>query len=906
LFRYVSPPCHFEFEVIFADTNSLKMFVANLFQNSRGKTILAVTSLLVIFTVYAHCTTYAQTGPPVNGMGPLVEEDMQFAARQYKVLMQHVPADSMPKTYDPRTGRSVSSDVGWWCSGFYPGTLLNIYNYTRDTVIRNEAVKKLGILEKEKYFTGSHDLGFMMFCSFGTALRVLNDPAYKQVVFTSARSLSTRFRPSAGVIQSWPSSPQFECPVIIDNMMNLELLEWVSRNGGDPRFGRIAETHANTTMRNHFRPDYSSYHVVDYNPVTGNVNAKRTRQGYADGSAWSRGQGWGLYGFTMMYRFTKEAKYLSQARHIAGFILHNPRLPGDMIPYWDFDAPDIPHALRDVSAGAICASALLELGQYVSGEERRAYVSAAEKILRSLSSDKYRAKPGTNGGFLLMHSVGGLPFNSEVDVPLMYADYYFIEALTRYKQWYAQGQLKLPRLISDGMVLQRDRKINVWGWDRAGENVSVTFNRRTYHTRAGADQKWRVELPPTAYGGPYKMVIRGSGKITVNDILIGDVWICSGQSNMEFLMTRVKEKYAPEIAGSANNRIRQFFVGHAWDFNKADDVKSPDGWQPATPANVLKFTAVGYFFAKSIYEKYKVPLGLISTSVGGTPAEAWTSGEGLKAFPGYLKEAGEYRADPAKVQEIRNKDTTHALSRMPTVLFNSMIAPLIPYTIKGVVWYQGEQNTGRAYEYRTLFPALINDWRSWWGQGDFPFLYVQLAGLGAPVQEPSEDGWASLREAQTMALALPNTGMAVIHDIGEWDNIHPSDKKDVGERLSLAAQKIAYGDDKIVYSGPTYESMKMENGKIYISFKNTGGGLAAGGSGELKYFAIAGADRKFVWASARIEGDKVVVWSDQVANPVSVRYAWARNPQGANLYNKEGLPASLFRTDDWDSKKGDR
>lgn len=379
---------------------------------------------------------HAQPQPPVNEMSKLVDENMRFAAEQYKVLMQHVPADSMPKSFNPKTGQSISSNTKWWCSGFYPGTLLYIYEYTKDTVIKNEALKRLGILDKEKYFTGNHDLGFMMFCSFGNALRVLENQVYKEVIFTAAQSLSTRYRPTAKIIQSWPASPKFECPVIIDNMMNLELLEWVSQNGGDAKFKTIAENHANTTIQHHFRSDYSSYHVVDYNLTNGKVNARKTAQGYADNSAWARGQGWGLYGYTMMYRFTKNEKYLQQAKHIANFILNNPHLPADMIPYWDFDAPDIPHALRDVSAGAVMASAFLELGQYVSGDEQKQYVSAAEKMLQSLSSAKYRAQPGTNGGFLLEHSVGALPLNSEVDVPLTYADYYFLESLARYKRWY--------------------------------------------------------------------------------------------------------------------------------------------------------------------------------------------------------------------------------------------------------------------------------------------------------------------------------------------------------------------------------------------------------------------------------------------------------------------------------------
>lgn len=402
----------------------------SLMQKKGSGLVLAIACLLVAVTINA------QPAGAGGGMAGLVDENMRFAASQYKLLMQHVPADSMPKTYDAKTGRSISSDTKWWCSGFYPGTLLYIYEYTKDTTIKNEAIKRLAILEKEKYFTGNHDLGFMMFCSFGTALEVLKNPAYKEVIITAAQSLSTRYRPAAKVIQSWNSSPKMQGPVIIDNMMNLELLEWASRNGGDQKYKQIAENHADQTLKNHFRPDYSSYHAVDYDMTNGKVIKRITVQGFSDSSAWARGQGWALYGYTMMYRFTKNKKYLKQAKNIAKFILNNPRLPADMIPYWDFDAPDIPNALRDVSAGALFASALLELGQYTTGKEKIKYVSAAETMLRSLSSDKYRAKLGTNGGFLLEHSVGALPLNSEVDVPLTYADYYFIEALERYKKWY--------------------------------------------------------------------------------------------------------------------------------------------------------------------------------------------------------------------------------------------------------------------------------------------------------------------------------------------------------------------------------------------------------------------------------------------------------------------------------------
>ncbi len=379
---------------------------------------------------------FAQRPEVKEEMKTLINQQLDFASQQYKMLSKNVPADRMARTFDYSTGEVKSTSTRSWTSGFYPGTLLYIYENTGDPEILAEAERHLAILEKEKHFTGHHDLGFMMFCSFGNAFRILGKPEYKATIDTSAQSLSTRYRPNAKVIQSWNSSSRWEGPVIIDNMMNLELLTWVSANGGDPKFAQIAVNHANTTLKHHFRDDYSSYHVVDYDMETGGVIKKLTHQGTADESAWSRGQGWALYGYTMLYRFTKDKDYLKQAKGIGNFILDHPNMPEDMVPYWDFNAPGIPNASRDASAAAIMASALLELGQYTSGKKKRRYIAAAEKMLQSLSSPEYRSKPGENGGFLLMNSVGNMNKNSEVDVPLTYADYYFVEALSRYRKWY--------------------------------------------------------------------------------------------------------------------------------------------------------------------------------------------------------------------------------------------------------------------------------------------------------------------------------------------------------------------------------------------------------------------------------------------------------------------------------------
>ncbi|MXV50099.1 glucuronyl hydrolase [Pedobacter sp. HMF7647] len=367
-----------------------------------------------------------------KGLSSAIDKNLKLADQQAKVMMKRLPADRFPKTYYAGKDSLETSNSGWWCSGFYPGTLLYLYQQNKDQALLTESERLLGPLSKEQYNTSTHDLGFMMYCSFGNALKIAPKPEYKQILINSAKSLSTRFNPAVGCIKSWDSK-KTDFLVIIDNMMNLELLFWATRETGDSSFYKIAVTHANTTMKNHFRPDYSSYHVINYNSETGGVQQKRTAQGYADESAWARGQAWGLYGYTVMYRETHDKKYLDQANHIAKFILGNPNLPKDKIPYWDFNAPNIPNALRDASAGAIMASALLELSQYVSAGDAGFYFKNAEQMLKTLSSDAYVAKQGTNGGFILEHSVGHLPQKSEVDVPLTYADYYFIEAAQRYQ-----------------------------------------------------------------------------------------------------------------------------------------------------------------------------------------------------------------------------------------------------------------------------------------------------------------------------------------------------------------------------------------------------------------------------------------------------------------------------------------
>ncbi len=625
------------------------------------------------------------------------------------------------------------------------------------------------------------------------------------------------------------------------------------------------------------------------------------------------------------------------------------------------------------------------------------------------------------------------------------------------------SQVRLPKLISDDMVLQRDANVKIWGWAGEGEKISVNFIDSTYNTIADNKGNWNIIIPKLKAGGPYELQVNASNSITIRDIMIGDVWICSGQSNMELNMQRVSPLYGAEIAASENPYIRYFEVPDKYDFSSPQKDLPSGEWKEANPENVLSFSAVSYFFGKELYERYKVPVGLINSALGGSPAESWMSEEGLKEFPEHYNEAQRFK-DSTLIQQIQNEDRTRMnkwysqlrqddegyknpekpwyspeynpldwstmkipgywaneslgfvngvvwfrkeinipasmvgkparlnLGRIvdadsafvngifvgttsyqypprrynipsevlkegkniivvrvinswgkggfvedkpyelvvdnntidlkgewqyklgakmkplrgetfirwkPMGLYNAMIAPLLDYKIKGVIWYQGESNADRPVEYRKLFPALIKDWRKNWNQGDFPFIFVQLPNFMEVKPLPYESNWALLREAQLKTLSLPNTAMAVAIDIGEWNDIHPLNKKDVGKRLALAAQKVAYGDDEVVYSGPLYKSMTVEGNKLILTFTNIGSGLMAKGGDQLKSFAICGTDKKFVWAKAKIEGNKVVVWNDVIPNPVAVRYAWADNPDGANLYNKEGLPASPFRTDEY-------
>jgi hypothetical protein len=368
-----------------------------------------------------------------ESMQSLIADRLDRSSEQYRLMAESLLSqpDKLPRSFDQE--KLIVSNSGWWCSGFVPGTLWYLYQHTKDTQFLESAKNYTNRIEKEQYNTGTHDLGFMLYCSYGNGYRLTGNMAYRSILLTGAESLITRYNPTVGCIKSWNSSARWQFPVIIDNMMNLEFLLWASRESGDPKFKDICLSHSDKTINNHFRSDYSSYHVISYDTISGQPEKKNTAQGFSDESAWARGQAWGLYGFTMMYRETKIPAYLEQAKGIAGFILNHPNLPDDKIPYWDFNAPDIPDAKRDASAGAIIASALIELSGYVDEALSKSCLKTAETQLRTLSSPEYFAEKGTNGHFILKHSVGHLPGKSEVDVPLTYADYYYIEALLRYK-----------------------------------------------------------------------------------------------------------------------------------------------------------------------------------------------------------------------------------------------------------------------------------------------------------------------------------------------------------------------------------------------------------------------------------------------------------------------------------------
>lgn len=364
----------------------------------------------------------------------IVDKGLNTAILQSKRMAESLleQKDLLPRTIG-KQGTFVTSNEKAWTSGFFPGVLWYLYEANGDASLKVYAEDYTERVEKQQFTTSNHDVGFILYCSYGNGWRLTGNEEYKKVMLQGAQSLSTRFNPITGCIKSWDRKT-WQYPVIIDNMMNLELLLWASKNSEHSKFGSIACSHADITMKNHFRPDYSCYHVVSYDTITGKPDQKGTYQGYADDSDWSRGQGWALYGYVMMYRETKQKEYLDHAIHVAKFIMSHPQMPDDKVPYWDFDDPDIPNTPRDASAAAVIASALIELSQYTKGRFSKECLSVAETQLKTLSSPEYLAEPGTNCNFILKHSVGNKPKKKEVDVPLTYADYYYVEALLRYKK----------------------------------------------------------------------------------------------------------------------------------------------------------------------------------------------------------------------------------------------------------------------------------------------------------------------------------------------------------------------------------------------------------------------------------------------------------------------------------------
>ncbi|MBI5095280.1 MAG: sialate O-acetylesterase [Candidatus Hydrogenedentes bacterium] len=486
------------------------------------------------------------------------------------------------------------------------------------------------------------------------------------------------------------------------------------------------------------------------------------------------------------------------------------------------------------------------------------------------------------------------------------------------------------------MVLQANAKVPIWGKADpgekitvmviAGQNLSSLYPKFT--TKADAKGNWRVNLSGLRSDWNYQLSISGAkDKLMIKDVLVGEVWVCSGQSNMQFGLKSANNGEA-EVAGANFPQIHLFKTPRKTSATPKDNC---DGkWEVCTPETAADFSAVGYFFGRKLHQDLKVPVGLIESDWGGTAAEAWTSMPSLTAKPEfkpildrwndivakypeahtkYEQEHAEWQkaADAAKaanqpVPKEPRRPTGPDDPNRPANLYNGMISPLLPYGIQGAIWYQGESNAGRAYQYRSLFPTMINDWRAAWGGKKFPFYFVQLANWIVPAKpdapkpkDSDESTWAELREAQTMTLSLPNTGMALAIDIGDPNDIHPKNKQDVGKRLALNALAKVY-HQKVEFSGPMYKGLKVKGNSAVVTFTHAEG-LAAKG-GKLKGFAVAGADKKFVWADAEIKGNSIVVSSKSVAKPVAVRYAWADNPE-CTLVNGAGLPASPFRTDQW-------
>jgi len=453
------------------------------------------------------------------------------------------------------------------------------------------------------------------------------------------------------------------------------------------------------------------------------------------------------------------------------------------------------------------------------------------------------------------------------------------------------ANVKLPNIFSSHMVLQRDREVPVWGWDNPGAEITVTIDKTIIKTLADGKGKWMVKLPPMkSGGGPLTLTVKGSSTVTFDDVLIGEVWLCSGQSNMEWTVA-ISNNPKEEIESANYPNIRHIKVGHTPADKPQNDISSTS-WEVCSPKTVGNFTAVGYYFARNVQKEIGVPIGLIGSNWGGTRIEPWTPPEGFKGVPA-LKGISE---NLAKFPEKNAKGEIN--HQTPLALYNGMIAPVVPYAIRGALWYQGESNNGEGMLYFEKKKALIEGWRKLWNDPNMPFLFVQLAPYDYTGKPETTSGLPGIWEAQVATLKIPHTGMAVTVDISALKDIHPRNKQDVGKRLALWALANTYGKEGIVYSGPLYKGSKVEGDKVRISFDHVGGGLAARDGKALTFFTIAGADKKFVPAVAEIQGNDVIVSAKDVKNPVAVRFGWHEEAE-PNLSNKEGLPASPFRTDDW-------
>ena len=483
------------------------------------------------------------------------------------------------------------------------------------------------------------------------------------------------------------------------------------------------------------------------------------------------------------------------------------------------------------------------------------------------------------------------------------------------------GDVTLPSLLSDNMVLQQGVRLNIWGKADPDESITVQLGQDSAQTTAAKDGSWAVKLDPLPAGGPYDLTVSGKNSITVHNVAVGEVWVCAGESNMEQKVMAAKDAQT-EMADADLPMLRVFIVNHAATENPQADCEG--AWVACDPGTVRNFTATGFFFGRELNRGMRTPFGLIEAAWGPSRAAAWTPPETLAKNPAlhgildaYTKAVDQYPAaltdyqtklsgwqtdaDAAKTvgsapppKPVRPLDP--AGPREPGALYNGMIAPLLRYPIRGVLWSQGESDTVDPDLYGTLFPALITGWRAAWDEGPFPFLYTQLSGFLSPHPQPEPSNWAELREAQARTLALPKTGMAVTLDTEQPHELHPADKQDVGHRLALLAEHQVYGTEDVTASGPVYSGMQIEDGKAILSFSQTAGGLAGRNGPALKGFQIAGADGHFVWADAAIHGDTVIVQSKDIPSPTAVRYAWADYPD-CDLTSKSGLPAPPFRTD---------